>query len=96
MAKATVNGVTIAESDHYETVEGNIYFPPESLEKEYFTPTQTHTICPWKGRASYYTVDVGDGNPLVDAAWFYPETKQAAANIEGYVAFYKNKVSIHE
>ncbi|WP_063002725.1 DUF427 domain-containing protein [Nocardia mikamii] len=96
MAKATVNGVTIAESDHYEKVEGNIYFPPESINKEYFTSTDTHTLCPWKGVASYYTVDVGDGNPLVDAAWYYPEPKQAAAGIEGHVAFYKNKVSIHE
>lgn len=96
MAKATVNGVTIAETDHYEKVEGNIYFPPESIKKEYFKPTETHTVCPWKGLASYYTVDVGDGDTRVDAAWYYPEPKQAAANIKGYVAFYKNKVSIQD
>ncbi|MEV6072318.1 DUF427 domain-containing protein [Nocardia sp. NPDC052001] len=93
-ATATVNGVIIAETDDYETVEGNIYFPPAAIKQEYFTPTDTHTVCPWKGTASYYTVDVGDGNPLSDAAWYYPETKDAAANIKGYVAFYANKVQI--
>ncbi|KAK6501218.1 hypothetical protein TWF481_009062 [Arthrobotrys musiformis] len=93
-AKVTVNGVVIAETDQYEKVEGNVYFPPESLNTQYFTSTQTHTACPWKGLASYYTIDIGDGNPLVDAAWYYPEPKEAASNIKGYVAFYKNKVQI--
>ncbi|KAK6357956.1 hypothetical protein TWF730_007312 [Orbilia blumenaviensis] len=93
-AKATLNGVVIAETDQYEKVEGNIYFPPESLKADYFKPTQTQTACPWKGLASYYTIDIGDGNPLVDAAWYYPEPKEAASNIKGYVAFYKNKVQI--
>ncbi|KAK6532361.1 hypothetical protein TWF281_006550 [Arthrobotrys megalospora] len=93
-AKATVNGVVIAETDHYEKVEGNVYFPPDSLKAEYFKTTPTQTACPWKGTASYYTIDVGDGNPLVDAAWYYPEPKEAASNIKGHVAFYKNKVQI--
>ncbi|KAK6518349.1 hypothetical protein TWF506_005508 [Arthrobotrys conoides] len=93
-AKAVVNGVVIAETDRYENVEGNVYFPPESLKSDYFKPTETHTTCSWKGLASYYTIDIGDGNPLVDAAWYYPEPKEAASNITGYVAFYKNKVQI--
>ncbi|MFQ6394309.1 DUF427 domain-containing protein [Nocardia sp. KC 131] len=93
-ATASVNGVIIAESDHYEKVEGNIYFPPASIKQEYFTTTDTHTGCPWKGTASYYTVDVGDGIPLVDTAWYYAEPKEAASSIKGYVAFYKNKVHI--
>ncbi|KAF3224439.1 hypothetical protein TWF106_003904 [Orbilia oligospora] len=94
-AKAIVNGVVIAETDRYENVEGNVYFPPESLKSDYFKTTETHTVCSWKGLASYYTIDIGDvGNPLVDAAWYYPEPKPAASNITGYVAFYKNKVQI--
>ena len=60
-ARATVNGVVIAETDQYEKIEGNIYFPPESLKSDYFKPTETHTACPWKGLASYYTIDTGDG-----------------------------------
>ncbi|KAJ6262938.1 hypothetical protein Dda_1496 [Drechslerella dactyloides] len=93
-ATATVNGVLIAETDHYEKVEGNIYFPPESLKQEYFHKTDTTTACPWKGLASYYTIDVHDGSPLTDAAWFYPEPKSAAQNIKDHVAFYPNKVHI--
>ncbi|KAK6341600.1 hypothetical protein TWF696_008671 [Orbilia brochopaga] len=93
-ATATVNGVVIAETDNYEKVEGNIYFPPESIKQEYFKETDTHTACPWKGLASYYTIDVGDGSPLTDAAWFYPTPKDAASNIKGYVAFYPNKVHV--
>lgn len=93
-AKAVVNDITIAETDTYETVEGNIYFPPGSIKREFFSPTETHTVCPWKGTASYYTIDVGDGQPLRDAAWYYPEPKKAAAAIKDYVAFYKNRVDI--
>ncbi|MFF0490023.1 DUF427 domain-containing protein [Nocardia sp. NPDC004068] len=93
-AKAVVNDITIAETDTYETVEGNIYFPPESIHREYLTPTDSHTTCLWKGVASYYTIDVGDGQPLVDAAWYYPEPKKAAAAIKDYVAFYKDRVDI--
>jgi uncharacterized protein (DUF427 family) len=87
-ATAKVNGTTIAESDSYETVEGNIYFPPESLvEKDKtFKPTSTVTHCPWKGAASYYTVAV-DGQELKDAAWYYPAPFDKAQNIKDHVAF---------
>ncbi len=87
MPKATVNGTVIAESDEYEVVEGNIYFPPDSIKKEFFKPSTLHTTCGWKGEASYYTVEV-NGEELRDVAWYYPETFEAAANIKGYVAFY--------
>ena len=88
MPRAIWNGKVIAESDKFETVEGNIYFPPETIKREFFKPSDTHTICPWKGTASYYTVDV-DGRQNKDAAWYYPETKPAANNITGYVAFWR-------
>ncbi|HIK20853.1 MAG TPA: DUF427 domain-containing protein [Synechococcus sp. M44_DOE_062] len=88
MPRAIWNGVVVAETDRYETVEGNIYFPPESLRREYFQPSSTHTICPWKGEASYYTLVV-NGQENKDAAWYYPDPKPAAANIRGYVAFWK-------
>ncbi|MDB5042597.1 MAG: hypothetical protein JWN27_3323 [Candidatus Eremiobacteraeota bacterium] len=86
--KATWNGKVLAESDATEVVEGNHYFPPSAVRSEYFKPSDTHTVCPWKGTASYYTVEV-DGKQNPDAAWFYPQTKDAAANITGYVAFWK-------
>jgi uncharacterized protein (DUF427 family) len=87
-AIAKVNGITIAESDTYETVEGNIYFPPDSLKEKdkYFKTTNTSTHCPWKGDASYYTIDV-DGKELKDAAWYYPAPFDKAKNIKDYVAF---------
>jgi uncharacterized protein (DUF427 family) len=88
MAKAVWNGTTIAESDTFETVEGNIYFPPSAIKREYFTGSETHSVCPWKGTASYYSLDVnGKTNP--DAAWFYPEPKDAAKEIKDHVAFWK-------
>lgn len=87
MAKAVWNGVVLAESDDCEIVEGNHYFPPESVKREYLRPSETHTVCPWKGTASYHTVEVaGQRNP--DAAWFYPETKPEADNIRGRIAFW--------
>ena len=86
--KATWQGVTIAESQDTVVVEGNHYFPAESLKMEYFQPSQTHTVCPWKGTASYYTVRV-DGQENPDAAWFYPDPKDAAAQIRGRVAFWR-------
>jgi uncharacterized protein (DUF427 family) len=86
--KAIWNDTVLAESDRTEVVEGNQYFPPDAIRKEHFTPSETHTICPWKGTASYYTVEV-NGERNSDAAWFYPQTKDAAKNIEGYVAFWK-------
>lgn len=87
MVKARWNGSVLAESDIYEKVEGNIYFPPTSIVKKYFIPSNTHTTCPWKGTASYYTVEV-NGKQNVDAAWYYPEPKDAAANIKNYIAFW--------
>ena len=86
--KATWNGETIAESNNTVVVEGNHYFPADSINKEYFAPTETHTVCGWKGTASYYSVVV-NGETNQDAAWYYPETKPDAKNIEGYVAFWK-------
>ena len=88
MPRASWNGVVLAESDKTEIVEGNHYFPPESLRPEFFRPSETHTVCGWKGTASYYTVDAnGRLNP--DAAWYYPEPLPAAAKIKDYVAFWK-------
>jgi len=88
MAKAIWNGVTIAESDHTEIVEGNHYFPPETIHPEYFRKNDTHTTCPWKGVASYYDVVVVEQiNPR--AAWYYPDPKPAAANIKNHVAFWR-------
>lgn len=88
MAKAIWNGIVLAESNHTEMVEGNHYFPPNSIHKEYFKESSTHTVCPWKGAASYYTIEV-DGQVNRDAAWYYPAPKDAAKNITGYVAFWK-------
>ena len=86
--KAVWKGAVLAESDRTEVVEGNHYFPADAIRKDHFMPSSTHTVCPWKGTASYYTVEVnGERNP--DAAWYYPQTKEAAKNIEGYVAFWK-------
>jgi uncharacterized protein (DUF427 family) len=88
MAKAIWNGVILAESDRCEIVEGNYYFPPDSLKTEYFKDSNTHTTCSWKGEASYYTLDV-NGKENKDAAWYYPNPKEKAQNIKGYVAFWK-------
>ena len=82
------NGAVIAETDKHELVEGNVYFPPDSVKREFFKPSDTHTVCGWKGTASYYTVEV-DGRRNPDAAWCYPEPKEAAKQIAGYVAFWK-------
>lgn len=88
MPKAIWNGKVIAESDRYELVEGNVYFPPGSIKSECFQPSDTHTVCGWKGTASYYTVVV-DGRENKDAAWYYPDPKDAAANIKDHVAFWR-------
>lgn len=88
MAKATWNGELIAESDTFETVEGNVYFPADSIRSAFFEESDHHTTCGWKGVASYYHVVV-DGKRNDNAAWFYPEPKDAAKNIEGHVAFWK-------
>jgi uncharacterized protein (DUF427 family) len=88
MARATWNGAILAESDEVELVEGNVYFPPDAVRSEYLKPSDTHTVCWWKGTASYYTVVV-DGNENPDAAWYYPEPSDAAKHVEGRVAFWK-------
>lgn len=88
MAKAVWNGVELAQSKEFHVVEGNVYFPPESLRKEHFRPTDHHTTCPWKGLASYYDVVV-DGKTNPQAAWFYPDPKPAAREIKDHVAFWK-------
>ncbi|GIG67361.1 DUF427 domain-containing protein [Phytomonospora endophytica] len=86
--RATWNGAVLAESGETIVVEGNHYFPPDAVKRELFRETATHTVCPWKGTASYYTVSV-DGKDNADAAWYYPETKPEADSIRGYVAFWK-------
>lgn len=88
MARATWNGAVIAESDAYEVVEGNVYFPPDAVKREYLRGSETHTVCGWKGNASYYDLVV-DGKENPDAAWYYPEPMDAAANIRDHVAFWK-------
>lgn len=86
--KATWNGKTIAESDATVIVEGNHYFPTVSLRREFFTPSDHTSTCPWKGEASYYHVVV-DGRENKDAAWYCPSPKPAAAEIAGHVAFWR-------
>ena len=88
MARATWNGAVIAESDEYEVVEGNVYFPPHTVRREFLQESDTHTVCGWKGTASYYDVVV-DGKANAGAAWYYPEPMDAAANIRDHVAFWK-------
>jgi uncharacterized protein (DUF427 family) len=88
MAKAVWNGAVVAESDRYEVVEGNVYFPPEAVNPAYLRASDHHTVCGWKGTASYYDVVV-DGRVNKDAAWFYPEIKPAAARVEGFIAFWR-------
>ncbi|MBF2058535.1 MAG: DUF427 domain-containing protein [Cyanobacterium sp. T60_A2020_053] len=93
MVQATWNGTILAQSNQCEVVEGNYYFPPDSINEEYFKPSDTHTTCGWKGVASYYTVEV-DGQQNPDCAWYYPDPKPKASNIKGYIAFWKGvKVS---
>jgi uncharacterized protein (DUF427 family) len=89
--KATWNGATLAESNDTIVVEGNHYFPADSINRDHFSPSETHTVCSWKGTASYYDV-TANGDTNKDAAWYYPETKPDAKNIEGYVAFWKGVV----
>ena len=86
--KAVWKNTVVAESNETIVVEGNHYFPPESIKKDCFAPSDTHSTCPWKGLASYYHVKVGD-QVNQDAAWFYPEPKEAAGSIKNYVAFWR-------
>ena len=88
MPKAIWNGQTIAESEAIETVEGNIYFPEESVNRAFLKPSSTSSSCPWKGRARYYTVLV-DGQENQDAAWYYPDPKPAARKVKHHVAFWR-------
>ena len=91
MAKATWNGKVIAQSDATIEVEGNQYFPPDSVNREFLKESTHTTVCSWKGTASYFTVEV-DGKTSENGAWYYPEPKEKAANITGYVAFWKGVV----
>ena len=86
--KATWNGAVLAESDTTVEVEGNQYFPPDTINGQYFQPSDTHTIGPWKGEASYYNLVV-DGQVNKDAAWYYPSTKPAADEIKDHIAFWR-------
>ncbi|MCI5055374.1 MAG: DUF427 domain-containing protein [Flavobacteriales bacterium] len=86
--KAIWNNEIIAESDDTIIIEGNHYFPPNAIKDEFFKSSETHTVCPWKGTASYYNIEV-NGEVNQDAAWFYPEVSELAKNIKGYVAFWK-------
>ncbi len=86
--KAIWNDTVLAESNETIQIEGNHYFPPDSIRKEFFKDSATHSVCPWKGTASYYTLQA-NGSENKDAAWYYPETKYAAENIRGYIAFWK-------
>lgn len=88
MPRALWKGTVIAESDRFELVEGNVYFPPETVRREHLKESATHTVCPWKGTASYYTVVV-DGEENKDSAWYYPDPKSAAANIKDHIAFWR-------
>jgi uncharacterized protein (DUF427 family) len=86
--KAVWQGAIIAESDKTIVVEGNHYFPPESIKRELFHESDTHSRCGWKGTASYYSVKI-DGKDNKDCAWFYPEPMEAAKDIKGHVAFWR-------
>ena len=86
--RATWNGVVVAESDQTVVVEGNHYFPASAVRTDYLRPSETTTFCPWKGTASYYSVEIGEEkNP--DAAWYYPAPMEAAASITDHVAFWR-------
>ena len=86
--KAIWKDTVLAESDKTIVVENNHYFPPESINKKYFKPSNLHTTCPWKGEASYYSIEV-EGEVNKDAAWYYPQTRDMARQIEGYIAFWR-------
>jgi uncharacterized protein (DUF427 family) len=91
--KAVFKGVLLAESDHTVVIEGNHYFPPDSVNRDYLQDSDRTSTCPWKGKSSYYTISAG-GENAANAAWYYPQPKDAAAEIKDYVAFYTNKVTV--
>ena len=95
MKKAVWNGKILAESDKTEQVEDIEYFPPTALNKEYFKPSDTMSTCPWKGEAHYFHIQAGE-EVNRDAAWYYPQPKDAARHIKGYVAFWKGVEVIEE
>lgn len=88
MPKAVFNGAVIAESDDTIVVEGNHYFPPDSVNTEHLRPSDAHSMCPWKGVASYHDVEV-DGATARGGAWYYPNPSPAAAEIKDYIAFWR-------
>ncbi len=88
MARAMWNGVILAQSDDTVVVEGNHYFPPESIDRQFFKPSDHTSVCPWKGEAGYYHVEA-EGVTNEDAAWYYGDPKPAAAEIKGRIAFWK-------
>lgn len=88
MPKAIWNGTVIAESENTIVVEGNHYFPPDSVNKEFLADSSTHTRCPWKGKASYYSIAVDD-EVNSDAAWYYPDPSRAASEIKDHLAFWR-------
>jgi uncharacterized protein (DUF427 family) len=88
MPRALWNGAVLAERDRCEVVEGNQYFPPDSVNRQHFRPSEKHTVCPWKGTAAYYHVVVNE-KVNKDAAWYYPEPSEAARHIKDYVAFWR-------
>ncbi len=93
MATATFNNTVIAESDDTVIVEGNHYFPIDSIKREHFSDTDLHTMCGWKGQASYYAIEV-DGERADNAAWYYPEPMDGAEQVAGRIAFYASKVDV--
>ncbi len=95
MARVHWKGALLAESNDTVFVEGSHYFPPSSLDRQYFTDSDYHSACPWKGTARYYHVVV-DGDKNTNVAWYYPDPKDAAANLRGYVAFFWGEVDIEE
>jgi uncharacterized protein (DUF427 family) len=88
MAKAIWKGTVLAESDRTVMVEGNHYFPPDAVHRQYFQPSRTTTVCHWKGTAHYHDIEV-DGQRNRDAAWYYPEPSKAAQDIKDHVAFWR-------
>jgi len=88
MPKAVWNGRTVADSDETRLVQGSHYFPPDSIDRRYFRASPTRSVCPWRGEASYLTIEV-DGEVNEDAAWFYPNPKDAAREIKDHVAFWR-------
>jgi uncharacterized protein (DUF427 family) len=88
MAKAIWKDTVLAESEKCVKLEGNHYFPVDSVKREYLRPSETHTTCPWKGKASYYTIEVS-GERNADAAWYYPEPSAAAREIKDHIAFWR-------